>query len=160
MNVLHNKTIYASTRASPSFAGDAVHRPSASDSPVRGRRAAQTALRSENWERRFGHWSYLAVAARRGESQTYGRLLRELDVNGTSAHRNPCGGGMKGQTTAKKLASVVPAATVVIPRRPSAGPWPYPHQMTFKKVADASFADGVRKDFRLVAWLSLRSTSW
>jgi RNA polymerase sigma factor (sigma-70 family) len=80
MNALHDKTVDASTAASPSGVGDAAQRRSAPDFAVRPRRAARTALRSANWERRSEQWRCLMVAAQGGESQAYEQLLRELDV--------------------------------------------------------------------------------
>jgi RNA polymerase sigma factor (sigma-70 family) len=80
MNALHDKTVDASTSASPSAVGDPAQSHWASNIAGRPRRAARTALRSPNWERRFEQWGCLMVAAQGGESQAYDRLLRELDV--------------------------------------------------------------------------------
>jgi RNA polymerase sigma factor (sigma-70 family) len=80
MNALHDKTLNASTCASPSAGGDPAQRPSASNVAVRPRQTARTALRSPNSERRFEQWGCLMVAAQRGQSQAYDQLLRELDV--------------------------------------------------------------------------------
>jgi RNA polymerase sigma factor (sigma-70 family) len=80
MNALHDKTLDASTSASPSGVGDPAQRPSVSDVAVRPRRTARIASRSPNSERRFEKWGCLMVAAQRGQSQAYDQLLRELDV--------------------------------------------------------------------------------
>ena len=75
MNALHDKAVDAATFASPSGVGDA-----ASDFAARPQRAAQTALRSTNWERRSEQWGCLMAAAQGGERQAYEQLLRELDA--------------------------------------------------------------------------------
>jgi RNA polymerase sigma factor (sigma-70 family) len=80
MNALHDKTLDASTTASLPAVGDPVQKPSTSDFAVRRRRAARTASRSPNLERRFEQWGCLMVAAQGGESQAYNQLLRELDA--------------------------------------------------------------------------------
>jgi RNA polymerase sigma factor (sigma-70 family) len=80
MNALHDSTIDASPFASPSVAGDAARRPSASNPAVRTSQRAQTALRSGNWRRCSEKWGGLMVAAQGGESRAYEQLLRELDA--------------------------------------------------------------------------------
>ena len=75
MNALQENVGNTSPFASPSGADDA-----ASDLAVRPRRAAQTALRSTNWRRRFEQWGCLMAAAQGGESHAYEQLLRELDA--------------------------------------------------------------------------------
>ena len=80
MNALHDKTNDSSTFALPPCVGDAVQRLASSDFAIRAPRSAQTALRSENWDRRSERWGHLMVAAQSGESHAYEQLLREIDI--------------------------------------------------------------------------------
>ena len=80
MNALPDKTLNATTCASPSRVSDAARRRSTSDRAVLRRRAAQTALRPAKQNRHFEQWGCLMVAAQGGERFAYDQLLRELDV--------------------------------------------------------------------------------
>jgi RNA polymerase sigma factor (sigma-70 family) len=71
MNAPHDNT----TRV-----GDAAQRPSSSDLAVRPLQGTQTAVRSEDWNRRSERWGCLMAAAQAGDGQAYEQLLRELDV--------------------------------------------------------------------------------
>lgn len=62
---------------------DALHgkRPlGVSIAAARSRRAAQTALRFENWRKCCDQWGRLMAAAQAGDSQAYEQLLKELDA--------------------------------------------------------------------------------
>jgi RNA polymerase sigma factor (sigma-70 family) len=76
MNALSVKTIDSSTLVSP----PAVDRAAPITSSVAAPPRAQTASRSQDWDRRSERWGCLMVAAQGGESRAYEQLLREIDV--------------------------------------------------------------------------------
>jgi RNA polymerase sigma factor (sigma-70 family) len=79
MNALGNKTVEASTFGLSSRLGDAARTPSPSHFAVCPRSSVRTPSPSENWDRRSERWGHLMAAAQAGDSQSYERLLRELD---------------------------------------------------------------------------------
>ena len=80
MNALDDNTIDASTFGSLPHVGDATQRSSSSDLAVCPLQRAQTALRSENWDRRSERWGRLMATAQVGDSHAYEQLLREIDA--------------------------------------------------------------------------------
>jgi len=77
---IHDKTVDAKTRASPSTVGLVAPMCSAHGLTVRRRRAAKAVLPLEDWQKRSDKWRSLMVAAQEGKLWASEQLFRELDA--------------------------------------------------------------------------------